>query len=229
MVEKNIKVSCIIPFWNEGKRLISVLDEVTKVKNLTEIICVDDASSCDNKTEIKNRFKQIKLIRLKNNIGKSGAIFEGLNIASSNFILLLDADLQNLKHNELEKAIKIIQQNPDLDMLILRRIRAPLFVKLTRGDVLGTGERILKSKHLLNVLKNSTKGWELESKINLYMLKNSMKVRWFSHSGINSHWKWGLKTDLNYHKKKFEDIFSIGLFNLIKLFFFFGKMEFKFK
>lgn len=55
------------------------------------------------------------------------------------------------------------------------------------------------------------------------MFTNKLNVLWFPHSGINSHWKWVLKTDLKYHRIKIRDIFSIGLINLIKLFLLFGK------
>ena len=72
------------------------------------------------------------------------------------------------------------------------------------------------------------KGWELESKINLYMYNHKKKVFWVPHSGINTHWKWGWNVDLIYHKKKMSDIYSIGLINLIRLYLFFGKKKYTF-
>lgn len=219
------KVSCVIPYWNEGERLHNVLNEVVKVKNLVEVVCVDDASTNNNVSEIKKHYPNIRFVRLNNNIGKSSAILTGLKFASGQYVLLLDADLRNLNHMELEKAVDIIQHHPDIDMLILRRVKAPLFVKLTRGDILATGERIIKKNLLLTVL-NYTKGWELESKVNLFMFKNNKNVVWFPHSGINTHMKWGFKTDIKYHKKKMKDIFSIGLINQLKLLLFFGHKPF---
>jgi len=223
--KKRPRISCIIPFWNEDQRLFTVLSEIVKVKGLSEIICVDDASDKDQSQEIKKTYPDIKLIRLKNNVGKSGAIFQGLKHNQSSHILLLDADLRNLNHEEINNAVRIIHKNGNIDMLILRRIKAPFLVKLTRGDVLSTGERIVKTKYLNNILKESSKGWQLESKLNQYMYENKKRVFWVSHSGINTHWKWGLNTDLKYHKKKMADIYSIGLFKLMKLFLFFGKEE----
>ncbi len=111
-------------------------------------------------------------------------------------------------------------------MLILRRIKAPLFVKITRGDVLSTGERIVKKEYLQKLLEGSSKGWQLESKINLYMHDHKKKVLWVPHSGINTHWKWGWDVDLKYHKKKMSDIYSIGLINLIRLYLFFGRKKY---
>ena len=227
-VNKNkSKVSCIIPFWNEDERLYTVLNQVVKVKNLLEIICVDDASDKDQTDEIKKAYPNIKLVRLDKNVGKSGAILEGLKNTQSNFILLLDADLRNLNYIEIENAIKAVKKTQDIDMLILRRIKAPFLVKITRGDVLSTGERIVKKEYLLKLLESSSKGWQLESKLNLFMYENKKKVFWVPSSGINTHWKWGWKTDLKYHKKKMTDIYSVGLINLIKLFLFFGKKEYK--
>lgn len=226
-VNKNkSKVSCIIPFWNEDERLYTVLNQVVKVKNLLEIICVDDASDKDQTDEIKKAYPNIKLVRLDKNVGKSGAILEGLKNTQSNFILLLDADLRNLNYIEIENAIKAVKKTQDIDMLILRRIKAPFFVKITRGDVLSTGERIVKKEHLLKLLEGSSKGWQLESKLNLFMYENNRQVFWVPSSGINTHWKWGWNTDLKYHKKKMVDIYSIGLINLLKLFLFFGKRKY---
>lgn len=226
MNKQESKVSCIIPFWNEDRRLFTVLDEIVKVQGLSEIICVDDASDKDQSREIKKIYPNIKLIRLNKNVGKSGAILEGLKFTQSNNVLLLDADLRNLNHIEINKAVNAIHKNPDIDMLILRRIKAPFFVKVTRGDVLSTGERIVKREYLQKLLENSSKGWQLESKINLFMYKNKKRVFWISHSGINTHWKWGWDTDLKYHKKKMADIYSVGLINLIRLFLFFGKKKY---
>lgn len=222
----NIKVSCVIPYWNEETRLYRVLNEVVKIKNLADVICIDDASNNNNVNAIKKRYPKIQFIRLNKNVGKSAAILYGLKYVTGKYVLLLDADLRNLKHSELENAVEIIHHYPDIDMLILRRVKAPLFVKLTRGDILATGERIVKKDLLLTVL-NYTKGWELESKINLFMFKNYKNVVWFPHSGINTHMKWGFKTDIKYHKKKMKDIFSIGLINQLKLLLFFGYKPFK--
>jgi len=222
------KVSCIIPFWNEDQRLFAVLDEVVKVQNLSETICVDDASDNDQSEKIKKSYPNIILIRLNKNVGKSHAILEGLKHAKGDFILLLDADLRNLNYIEINNAIKAIEETPIIDMLILRRVKAPLFVKITRGDVLSTGERIVKRQDLQKLLGGYIKGWELESKINLYMYNHKKKVFWVPHSGINTHWKWGWNVDLIYHKKKMSDIYSIGLINLIRLYLFFGKKKYTF-
>lgn len=225
-------IFCIIPFWNEGRRLFDVLDEVCKVKNITEMICVDDASEENHSVDIQNRYPQIKLIRLEKNVGKSGAVREGLKQTNGDFVLLLDADLRNLDHTEIEKAIGAIQQTDEVDMLILRRIKAPFIIKLDRGDTLFTGERILKKDDLEEILSGSVKGWQLESAINTWMYDRKKIVFWFPHSGINTHkpWKWGLLNGLRHDVKTFADMISAtGFINIVKQILFFAKDEFKVK
>ena len=226
-MKQKSKTSCIIPFWNEDQRLYVVLDEIIKCKSLLEIICVDDASDKDRSDEIRKFYPSIKLIRLDKNVGKTGAIYEGLKHSKGDFMLLLDADLRNLNYIEIDEAVSAMEQTTDIDMLILRRIKAPFFVKLNRGDVLTTGERILKKVDLEKILNSSINGWQIESAINIYMYKSKKKVFWMPHSGINTHWKWGLLTDLKYHRKKLADIAFIRFINLLKLTLFFARKELK--
>src|SRR5574338_1067736 len=165
----NVKrTSCIIPFWNEGLFLFNVLDEVSRASHIDEIICVDDASENDSYREIQKRYPHIRLIRLEQNVGKTDAIREGLKIAEGYYILLIDADLQNLNHRDLDRAVRAVYRNPHIDMLILRRINADLLIKMYRADVLFTGERILRKDDLLEILDSPVKRWQLESVINTW-------------------------------------------------------------
>ncbi|MFA4872808.1 MAG: glycosyltransferase family 2 protein [Patescibacteria group bacterium] len=222
------KISCIIPFYNEGQRVNNVLNVVTQIRNLSEIICVDDASATDKSAEIKQLYPKITLVRLETNLGKTGAIREGLRYATGEYVLLLDADLRNLAREEIEKAIDAVRQSNDIDMLILRRVKAPFFVKLTRGDVIVTGERILKKIDLQEILQSSIKGWQLEVAINRYMHRLKKNVFWMPHSGINMHRKGKWRDDIKHHQKTLADIISAaGLFSLIGLILFFAKKEIK--
>jgi glycosyltransferase involved in cell wall biosynthesis len=224
------KTSCIIPFWNEDLYLFDVLDEITKVRNIDEIICVDDASEDSNYLEIRKRYPRIKTIRLQENVGKSGAIREGLKYSKGDLILLLDADLQNLNHQEIEKAIEAIHRNRGIDMLILRRVKADLLIRMYRGDVLFTGERIIRRPDLQEVLKGPVKRWQLESAINTWMYLNNKRVFWTAHSATNTDksLKWGLLNGLIFDMKTFGDMmFATGFNNFVKQILFYAKDELK--
>jgi glycosyltransferase involved in cell wall biosynthesis len=178
------------------------------------------------------RYPGIKLIRLEKNKGKTGAVREGLKHATGDNILLVDADLRNLNNIEIEKAIDAFTMSTDLDMLILRRINAILFVRLYRADVLFTGERILRKSDLETILAESeVSGWQLESAINTWMFLNNRKVEWIAHSAINRHkyLKWGIFKGLRLELKTYSDmVTATGFNNILKQIIYFAKNEFKF-
>jgi glycosyltransferase involved in cell wall biosynthesis len=225
-------ISCIIPFYNEGERLYTVMDEIAQVKNFLEVILVDDASEKDQSAEILKRYPNVKLIRLKENQGKTGAIREGLKKAQGELIMLFDADLRNVDHKEVESANEAILKRPNIDMLILRQVDEPRIIKMLRGDVLVTGERILRKNDLEEILENKVDRWELESAINHYMHQRKKIVYWIPFSGRNTYkpFKWGLN---NYNLIKDiqtqKDIWTGAgrPINLISHYLFFGREELK--
>jgi glycosyltransferase involved in cell wall biosynthesis len=224
------KTSCIIPFWNEDLYLFDVLKEVSRVNNIDEVICVDDASDNNNYLEIKRKHPRFCVIRLPENSGKTDAIREGLKYADGEYILLLDADLQHLDHTEIEKAVNAIKSRPDIDMLILRRVRADLLIRMYRGDVLFTGERILRKSDLLNVLSGQVKRWQLESAVNTWMYGKNKSVYWMAQSATNTDKaiKWGLLRGLVNDIRTFGDMmFATGFNNFVKQILFYAKDELK--
>lgn len=228
----NVKrTTCIIPFWNEGRSLFTVLDEALKAHNIHEIICVDDASDDENYLEIQKNYPQVRLIRLQENVGKSDAIREGLKSATGYYVLLLDADLQNLNHRDLERAIRAVYRNRSIDMLILRRVNADFLIKMYRADVLFTGERILRKTDLIEILNGPVKRWQLESAINTWMYTNRKKVYWIPQSATNTDksLKWGIFRGLINDIRTFVDMMSAtGLKNFFRQIFFYAKDELKF-
>ena len=227
---RSVQVSCIIPFWNEDLYLFNVLTQISKVRNLGEIICVDDASESNNYLEIKKRFPGFCVIRLQENAGKTDAIREGIKYAAGDHILLVDADLQNLNHIEIEQAIVAITHNPRIDMLILRRVNADMLIRMYRGDVLFTGERIMRKSDLLDILSGPVKRWQLESAINTWMFQNKKNVFWMAQSATNTDksLKWGLVKGLVNDVRTFGDMmFATGFNNFVKQILFYAKDELK--
>ena len=63
-----------------------------------EIIFIDDGSddsSFDTLVELKKTYHEIKIIRFRKNFGKSAALSEGFNRATGQFVITMDADLQD--------------------------------------------------------------------------------------------------------------------------------------
>ena len=92
-------ISIIIPAYNENKKIaadIFAADNFLKSQNFNgEIILVDDGSK-DDTAKIAEACKtnyQLKVIKLKNNVGKGGAVIEGVKQSVGDIILYADSGL----------------------------------------------------------------------------------------------------------------------------------------
>lgn len=90
-----MKISILIPAYNEEKTIFQVLNSVQRVFKNTEheLIVIDDGSS-DTTGVICESYPEIKYIRLNQNKGKGFAIREGIMHATGSFIAIQDADLE---------------------------------------------------------------------------------------------------------------------------------------
>lgn len=108
-----MKLSIIIPVYNEEKTVISLLEKVEKlvipgVKK--EIVVVDDGSSDNSKHRIQNaNIKGIKFFSHKKNQGKGAAVITGIKNATGDYIVVQDADLE-YNPQEIRRLFKPIQQ-----------------------------------------------------------------------------------------------------------------------
>jgi len=180
-----MKFCCVIPFYNEDERIINTLDIVSSVAEFSEIICVDDGSIDNAKNIIVRRFPHIQLYIHEINKGKTTAIATALSHTTADAIFLLDADLQHLHAQELRKAIENFSKGM-YDMIILRRIKSPWFIKLNRADLLFTGQRILWRNDIETILRLPVYNYEIESAINKFMRKNKKKVGWIPSEMLNT-------------------------------------------
>ena len=90
-----MKLSVIIPAFNEEKTILKIIKKVLLQPNVHEIIVVDDGST-DNTLEIlrKIKNKKLKIFSHPRNLGKGAAIRTGLNESQGDFILIQDGDLE---------------------------------------------------------------------------------------------------------------------------------------
>jgi glycosyltransferase involved in cell wall biosynthesis len=92
-----MKISIIIPVYNECDTILNVIERVKKVDMLVEkeLIIVDDGSS-DGTTEIIKQNESIvnKAVYHDKNKGKGAAIQTGLKNASGDYVVIQDADLE---------------------------------------------------------------------------------------------------------------------------------------
>lgn len=98
-----MKLSIIIPVFNEERTIKTILDKVLQVELdfdvRKEIICIDDRSTDRSLQIIKeilelNEDEDFKIVAHEKNRGKGAAIHSGIRKASGDFILIQDADLE---------------------------------------------------------------------------------------------------------------------------------------
>jgi glycosyltransferase involved in cell wall biosynthesis len=110
-----MKLSVIIPVYNEKETILKILEKVQKVPIEKEIIIIDDGSN-DGTTEIlKNiKDKNIKIIFKKVNEGKGSAIREGLKYVKGEIIVIQDADLEYEPMDWIKMVELIEEKNVDV-------------------------------------------------------------------------------------------------------------------
>src|SRR3989339_1735137 len=102
-----MRISCIIPAYNEEKTIKNVVGAVRSSGIFDEIIVINDGSD-DSTAKILLQEQEIIFINLPENMGKGGAVWHGLQQATGEIIAMLDADLVGLRKHHFEKLLSPI-------------------------------------------------------------------------------------------------------------------------
>lgn len=189
----NPYISIIIPAYNEAGKIKDTLENVIGIKEINEVVVVDDGSS-DDTAKIASSVKsdKIKVFKLEKNRGKGYALNYGLKIAMKNadIIGFLDGDLGS-SSNEVKKLIKPILNN-EADVIIAKFPPAKKkgglgFVKgLAKQSVLDmtgveldatlSGQRIFK-KEVLEKFDEIPFGYGVEVGMTIDILKKGYTIK----------------------------------------------------
>ncbi len=91
----SLKLSIIIPVFNERETLPQILDQIQKLPYQTEIIIVDDGSTDGTRNFINNlNDPDIQILLHENNMGKGAAVRTAQPHVSGDFVIIQDADLE---------------------------------------------------------------------------------------------------------------------------------------
>jgi glycosyltransferase involved in cell wall biosynthesis len=193
------QIACVIPVYNEEGRVSQVLEVVSTFPFLDELIVVNDGSTDGSVTEIKTFSKDYPSIRLlhnKTNLGKIEAVKKGISATNCELVVLVDADLRNFTHQDLAKLIYFVV-NGEYDMTIIDRggdRLSPQGFLASLINRLNGGERAFWKKefHKIDFIEREY-GYLLEQIMNLYYVKNELKVRTIYAPNLRSSWQFAKK------------------------------------
>ncbi len=107
-------LSIIIVSFNVKKLLLNCLESVYKSKPTRsnwQVIVVDNASTDNSISEVKNKYPQVEILESKTNLGFSAANNLGVQYAKGKFILFLNPDTL-INNSAIQKSLRFIQLNP---------------------------------------------------------------------------------------------------------------------
>jgi len=115
----NKTISVVIPVYNEIESLPELFNRVSenlKPYQSWEIIFVDDGST-DGSVELLENIaqdnSQVTFIQFHRNYGKSAALSEGFKVAKGDYIVTMDADLQD-DPDEIPNLVQKLEEGYDL-------------------------------------------------------------------------------------------------------------------
>lgn len=189
----NPYISIIIPAYNEEARIKNTLESIKNIKEIDEIVVIDDGSS-DKTAEVASSIANEKIIvlRLDKNRGKGYALNYGLKTAMKNadIIGFLDADLEN-SASEVEKLIHPILNN-ETDVVIakfppakkkgglgfVKRLAKDSVLEMTGVELDATlsGQRLFK-KEVLEKFDEIPFGYGVEVGMTIDILKHGYQIK----------------------------------------------------
>ena len=92
-----MKLSVVIPVYNEVATIAHILECVNSVEIDKEIIVVDDYSTDGTRSaleQLKDRFPNVVVFHQPFNMGKGGALRRGFEAARGDYVIVQDADLE---------------------------------------------------------------------------------------------------------------------------------------
>lgn len=138
-------ISVLIPAYNEGDCIGETVKAAWQVKGVRQVLVVDDGSQ--DETAARAAAAGAEVLRLPRNVGKGGALNQGVPRLTQPFVAFLDGDLGE-SARELEKlAAPVLEDRADLTIACFppapRRGGFGLVRNLARGGIyLLTGLRL---------------------------------------------------------------------------------------
>lgn len=157
------KLSIVIPVYNEGEPLKvlcrRIIDSIPADFNSYEIVMVDDRSRDSSwlvMKELAAANSNIKVARLVRNFGQHSALTAGIELATGDYIVMMDCDQQDEPEN-IERLYNELKKQDVHIVYAMREQREDSFFKK-------------KSSVLINYLLEKLSGYQHDPRIGTYRI-----------------------------------------------------------
>jgi len=188
-MNNNIKISIIIPAYNEAQTIGDIVSKITSLYPDFEILVINDGSNDDTAVFAINA--GAKVHNHPYNIGNGAAVKSGIRHASGDILVFMDGDSQH----DPEDIGKILEYLPEYDMVVgARSIKGQSSIGRALGNKiynwlasyvamfhikdLTSGFRAIKSdlaRQLVNLLPNT---YSYPSTLTLGVLRNGRSLKY---------------------------------------------------
>jgi glycosyltransferase involved in cell wall biosynthesis len=170
-----MNAAIIIPAYNEEKNIISILSVLKQFQGVYEVLVVNDGSS--DKTSDIAVLHGFRVLELKQNMGKSYAMWMGLKNTNAPVVLFLDADLIGIKPEYIKNLIDpVCDDRADMTLGIFTSGRGITDLAQKLAPFL-TGQRASK-RWILESLPQEywTTGFGIEIALTRYAKDNNLRM-----------------------------------------------------
>jgi glycosyltransferase involved in cell wall biosynthesis len=188
-----VKLSVVIPVYNEKDTVLSIIDRVQQVDLDKEIIVVDDGSTDGTRQLLQQlNLPDVRVLLHDRNRGKGAAVRTAVAQATGDYVIIQDADLEydpseypRLLQPILEGSADVVYgsrfQGTFERMSFIHRIGNQALTVLTNwlyGSALTDMETCYKvaPTTLLQSLKLRSRGFEFEPEVTAKLLKHGCKI-----------------------------------------------------
>ena len=209
------QVSAIICTYNEAETIEDVIIFLSISKIVNEIIVVNDGST-DNTENIIKRVKKhinIKDIHFKENKGKGYAMATGVENATNEIVVFVDADQTVIVDGYVEQIVKcLLSEESDM---VLGYSTVKFLTKDINPLKILTGERALYKKDVFPILdKMKESRFGVETLLYFYFISIGKSIKFIKLVGLKHKTKYEknsiAKATINYVKEGWEIAHTAG-------------------
>ena len=174
----NLKISAVISAYNEENTVAAVVETTLKSHIIDEVILINDGSTDNTAKKLENFLSnsKYKCIEYKKNRGKSFAMVEGVETATGDIIVFIDADILNFEEKHIKQLI-IPLVNKEAGMVIGHPTENKFDEKLNPLQMLA-GERAICKTDIIPFLEDiRTTQYGIEIMLNLYYKSKGKKIK----------------------------------------------------